>query len=228
VGPEGGAGPVSFLYRDEDEGTVYAAHEGGSLSASTDGGAIWGAAGDLPAPGVVLALARADVPGEYFALVEGSGLYVGKPRRGKWQAIAGGDVRAVASLPGGSWLFVCTSAGVAASEARGTPWRLLLGSPGGGMGIVALPASDPSKTALVVGTHEGIWVSPDAGVTWQMPSLPAPGGVTALARDPERRDRLYAATDTGLLFESGNRGADWQPVNASPVAPVRALYVVRI
>ena len=58
--------------------------------------------------------------------------------------------------------------------------------------------------------------------------LPGAGAITSIARDPERRDRLYAATGTGLLFESGNRGVHWQPVNAAPVAPVRSLYVVRI
>lgn len=230
VGPAAGAadGPVSLLYHDEDENILYAAHAGRSLSASADGGATWDDAGALPAGGAALALMRADVPGEFFVLVEGAGLYVGNPRRAAWQAIAGGDVRAVASLPGGSWLFVCTSAGVAASEGRGTPWRLLQGSPGGGEAIVAVLGSDPAKTALVVGTPQGVWASPDAGAAWQMPATPATSGVMALARDPERRDRLYAATDTGLLFESGNRGVDWQAVNASPVASVRALYVVRI
>jgi photosystem II stability/assembly factor-like uncharacterized protein len=200
----------------------------GALFASTDGGSTWEEAGAVPASGALLALARADLPGEFFVLVAGSGLYVGNPRHGTWQGVTGGDVHAVASLPGGSWLFVCTGAGVAASEARGTPWMLLQGSPPGGRTIAAVPGSDPTKTALVVGTPGGLWTSPDSGATWRKPDMPAPGGVTAIARDPERRDRLYAATDTGLLFESGNRGVEWSAVNAAPVAPVRSLYVVRI
>ena len=54
------------------------------------------------------------------------------------------------------------------------------------------------------------------------------GGVTALARDPERRDRLYAATATGYLYESGNRGQTWQPINERPTGPVNSLYVIRL
>ena len=52
--------------------------------------------------------------------------------------------------------------------------------------------------------------------------------MTALARDPERRDRLYAATETGYLFESGNRGRTWEAINAEPVGPVASIYVIRI
>ena len=228
VGPDREDGPVVLLYHAEDEDALYAAHSDGSLFASTDGGSTWDEVGAVPASGALLSLSRADLPGEFFVLVDGSGLYVGNPRQGSWQGITGADVHACASLPGGRSLFVCTGPGVAASEARGTPWRLLHGSPAGGMDIAAIPGNDPSKTALVVGTGDGIWTSPDAGATWRKPELPGAGGVTAIALDPERSNRLYASTDTGLLFESGNRGAEWQAVNTTPVAPVRALYVVRI
>ena len=228
VGPAAEDGQMSLLYHDEAEGVLYAVRSDGALFASTDGGTTWEEAGAVPASGALLALARADLPGEFFVLVEGSGLYVGNPRHGTWQGITGGDVHAVASLSDGTWLFVCTGAGVAASEARGTPWMLLQGSPPGGKTIAAVPGSDPTKTALVVGTPDGLWTSPDSGATWRKPDMPAPGGISAVARDPERRDRLYAATGTGLLFESGNRGAEWSDVNAAPVAPVRSLYVVRI
>ncbi|HVG01047.1 MAG TPA: hypothetical protein VND68_14500, partial [Chloroflexia bacterium] len=64
--------------------------------------------------------------------------------------------------------------------------------------------------------------------TWQTVELPHEGAITALARDPERRDRVYAATSTGYLLESGNRGQSWQPVNSSPTGLVSALFVVRI
>jgi hypothetical protein len=228
VGPEGVTSPATLLCHDEESGALYAAHEGGALSVSSDGGATWEVVGDLPARGAVLALTRADQPGEFFALIEGSGLYVGNPRHGAWQGITGGDVHAVGTLQPGTWLFVCTTAGVAASEARGTPWRLLQGSPSGGKAIAAVPGSDPAKTALVVGTEDGLWASPDAGATWHRPDMPAPGAITAIVRDPERRDRMYTATETGLLFESGNRGVEWTVINAAPVAPVRSLFVLRI
>ena len=57
--------------------------------------------------------------------------------------------------------------------------------------------------------------------------LPQPGGVTVLVRDPERRDRLYAATATGHIFESGNRGLGWQSVSAGPAGQINYLYIIR-
>jgi photosystem II stability/assembly factor-like uncharacterized protein len=94
--------------------------------------------------------------------------------------------------------------------------------------LVAIPGATGVPPALVVGTKDGLQGSPDGGVTWHSPELPHGGGVTALARDPERRDRLYAATSTGYLYESGNRGQSWQSINAQPVAPVRCICVIRI
>jgi photosystem II stability/assembly factor-like uncharacterized protein len=92
---------------------------------------------------------------------------------------------------------------------------------------VAVPGSAARPPALLVGTHSGLSVSPDTNA-WQTADLPHEGAVTALVRDPERRDRVYVATSTGYLLESGNRGQSWQPVNAAPVESIRALFVVRI
>jgi photosystem II stability/assembly factor-like uncharacterized protein len=94
--------------------------------------------------------------------------------------------------------------------------------------MLAIPGAEGKPPALVVGTVSGLAVSPDGGASWQVVELPQQGGVVALARDPERRDRIYAATDTGYVFESGNRGQAWQQVNTAPVPPVSYLYVVRI
>ncbi|HYO50843.1 MAG TPA: hypothetical protein VEW94_13410 [Chloroflexia bacterium] len=94
--------------------------------------------------------------------------------------------------------------------------------------MLAVPGAEGKPPALVVGTASGLAVSPDGGASWQVIEMPQQGGVVALARDPERRDRIYAATDTGYVFESGNRGQAWQQVNATPLPPVSYLYVVRI
>jgi photosystem II stability/assembly factor-like uncharacterized protein len=80
----------------------------------------------------------------------------------------------------------------------------------------------------VVGTVSGLFVSADGGVVWQAAGLPQPGGITAMARDPERRDRLYAATSTGYLYESGNRGHTWQPINEQPTSLISSLFVIRL
>ena len=100
--------------------------------------------------------------------------------------------------------------------------------PPGTIAYLFIPGSDKTPAAVIAGTPEGIQVGDDAGGTWTRPALPHEGSVTALARDPERRDRIYAATSTGYLFESGNRGRTWQAINHEAVAPVGALYVMRI
>jgi photosystem II stability/assembly factor-like uncharacterized protein len=100
--------------------------------------------------------------------------------------------------------------------------------PPGTLVSVEIPGAVGTPPALVAGTPDGLQVSPDGGDTWEEPDLPRAGSITALERDPERRDRLYAATSTGYLFESGNRGQSWQAINREPVAQVRALFVLRI
>jgi len=100
--------------------------------------------------------------------------------------------------------------------------------PPGSIVSVSIPGSGETPGTLVAGTPEGIQLSDDSGITWTRPPLPSAGSVTALARDPERRDRLYAATSTGFLFESGNRGRRWEAINHEAIAPVVALYILRI
>jgi hypothetical protein len=102
------------------------------------------------------------------------------------------------------------------------------GSPQGGQALAVIPGATAGQPALVIGTGDGIAVSTDGGTSWHISELPHKGGVTAFARDPERRDRLYAALGTGYLVESGNRGSTWQPINPSALGPVGALFIVRI
>jgi photosystem II stability/assembly factor-like uncharacterized protein len=100
--------------------------------------------------------------------------------------------------------------------------------PPGTLVSVEIPGGTGMPSALVAGTAAGLEVSPNGGGTWTRAALPYEGSITALERDPERRDRLYAATSTGYLFESGHRGQSWEAINDEPAGPVRALFVLRI
>jgi photosystem II stability/assembly factor-like uncharacterized protein len=91
-----------------------------------------------------------------------------------------------------------------------------------------LPGPAGKPPAVIKGTQSGLDVSADGGETWGSVDLPVPGGVAALVRDPERRDRLYAATETGYLLESGDRARTWQVINASPMPAASYLYAIRI
>jgi len=106
------------------------------------------------------------------------------------------------------------------------PYEALL--PAGTIASVEIPGPGGKPATLVAGTANGLQVSADGGTTWTQVALPYEGSVTALVRDPERRDRLYAATETGYLFESGNRGRAWEAINDEPVGEVAAIYVLRI
>jgi photosystem II stability/assembly factor-like uncharacterized protein len=99
--------------------------------------------------------------------------------------------------------------------------------PAGTLALVEIPGAGGLAT-LMVGTSDGLHVSQDGGSTWSEAALPREAEVTALARDPERRDRLYAATAPGYLFESGNRGRNWDAINDEAVGSVGAMCVLRI
>lgn len=93
---------------------------------------------------------------------------------------------------------------------------------------LVLPGPAGKPPALIRGTQSGLDVSADGGETWGSVDLPVPGGVVALARDPERRDRLYAATESGFLLESGDRARTWHVINASPLPSASYLFAIRI
>jgi photosystem II stability/assembly factor-like uncharacterized protein len=112
------------------------------------------------------------------------------------------------------------------SEDAGGTWTQVTDSPAGVAALQVVPGAVGKPPALVVGTSEGLKVSPDGGESWHSGGIDQ--SVTCFARDPERRDRLYASTAEGLIFESGNRGQAWTQVNATPLSPVTSLFVVRI
>lgn len=93
---------------------------------------------------------------------------------------------------------------------------------------LVLPGPAGKPPALIRGTQSGLDVSADGGETWVSVDLPVPGGVAALARDPERRDRLYAATEGGYLLESGDRARTWHVINASQLPRAGYLFAIRI
>lgn len=80
---------------------------------------------------------------------------------------------------------------------------------------------DPTQPKLVyAATDTGVYRSEDAGWTWAAASqgLP-PRAILSLAIDPRRTDRLFAATETGEIYRTGDRGGSWELVGSqSPSA----------
>lgn len=227
--PVPGISSVASIFESGDPPVPHILMQDGTLACSRDGGATWEA---LPfAPGFVQVSpgARAVPAGEYLYLPGTSdgtpALWRGNLIRGGWSGIELEGVTALARDPDKGGLYACTALGVYASA--DSTWSLLPGSPRDGKAITAIPGPAAKPPTLLVGTPTGLSTSPDTNA-WQTVALPREGSVTSIARDPERRDRLYAATDTGYLLESGNRGQSWQPVNTTPLEGITFLFVVRI
>ncbi len=213
--------PAVALFAGELDRKIYATLEGGDLLCSTDGGSSWRGLAHLP--GDATGLIKA---GEVFYLTAGGFLYSGEPDGGKWHLLTEDAITAVGYDEGTGRLYAASLEGIIKSEDAGKTWTLLTGAPSGVTALQVVPGAVGKPPALVVGTPGRLVVSPDGGESWH--SWDIEQSATSFARDPERRDRLYAGTREGYIFESGNRGQAWTQVNAMPLSPVTSLFVVRI
>lgn len=199
------------------------------LAISDDEGATWRAISLPAASGSVRAVvAGPQGEGVVYLLASSGGtgaLLAGNPSGGVWRTLLTGATAVYLDQANGN-LFATTAQGVLVLVKGSTDWSPMLGSPQDGREIVAIPGPAGKPTSLVVGASSGLWVCP-SGDAWRSVNQGTPGGVAALARDPERRDRLYAAVDGGYLYESGNRGESWQALNAEHLPAVSYIYVVR-
>lgn len=227
--PVPGMASVASIFGIGDPPVPHILLSDGNFARSTDGGATWETLPPLPEdiqvpPGAQVVSASDTV---YLAGSRGGANVIvrGNLDTGDWMVLELDGVLAVAQDNDKGGLYACTPLGVYASA--GSSWALLTGSPSDGTSLAVIPGPTARPPALLVGTLGGLSLSPNSN-TWQTVELPREGAVTAFARDPERRDRIYAATSTGYLLESGNRGQAWQAINSTPIASPTYLIVVRI
>lgn len=118
--------------------------------------------------------------------------------------------------------------GFVASMDGGRTWEML--SPGTG-GPVDFHQMDVSKAdpSVIYGVHGGIQVSRDGGRSWSLVG-PAPQGLIDIAASSTDPERIYAATQEGLIV-SEDGGRNWQqahllrrPVSMIEVAPDGSIY----
>jgi photosystem II stability/assembly factor-like uncharacterized protein len=137
-----------------------------------------------------------------------------------WTRLGGPPAGSVAALAAVQTdvltVFAGTQVGVFRLEggAEGEPhaWERLPGAPLGVLALAAAPdfAGEPT---LIAGTHTGIFVSRDAGETWQASELPiSHPTVIALSFSPNYLvdGVVLAGTMEDGVFFSNSRGARWQ------------------
>jgi photosystem II stability/assembly factor-like uncharacterized protein len=228
------ARPVALCPASDNEPptTFYAIHTNGGITRTTDGGNTWNPLPELPLEVKQASLVSWRADGSMLLMErssDGTGaLLYGKPEEGTWQTLLSGRLSSAAYAGPEGGIFATGKDGVQHSSDDGASWKVLPGGPREDSVMAAIPGAAGKPPALLVGTTIGIAVSQDGGESWHDATLPEAGRVVALARDPERRDRVYAALASGYLYESGNRGQSWEPINTQPLPGILTLYVIRI
>ena len=139
----------------------------------------------------------------------------------------GGSVQTLTVDPGDARVLYATlgAQGAFQSVDGGATWVPL--HAGVAEGNVAV---DPSRHGTLYLASGGVQKSTDGGVHWTDLGLKA-YGIIAVAVDPARPSRLYAASSVNGVFRSADGGASWQlarqPLPAGSASHVTALAVPR-
>jgi len=191
-----------------------------SLTASPDGNAVvFGASDDAILKSVDAGKTWSQLPTPRIM-----------PRKGQPLASAGRNrihaLRAVSldSDKGKLALFAGTDAGLFRSSNQGTTWEQVKAAGLTGIPVQALYAPLNGVSHLAVRTSSGLFVSVDAGRTWQPAMLPDNSYyLYDLALPASREVAILAATSRGLL-RSTDEGAHWQLVTEGvPAATVDSV-----
>src|SRR5437762_554717 len=161
-------------------------------------------------------------------------------------SVAGGRVPAVVGAPGDRNLYYVGSAagGVWKTIDGGDSWEAVFKEqPTASIGAIALAPSNPN--VVWVGTGEGnprndvvdgggVFMSPDAGNTWQLMGLRDVGQITQIVIDPSNPDvvwvsllsHVYALVETkqGMLWDSKDQGDHWTKVSDFHGLSARPFY----
>jgi len=195
---------------------VFAASEDAVLK-STDGGRIWTPLTE-PRPMVVIHT-RPRPHGEHARPEHASVEHVRSAARIRIHAL-----RAVQVEKGQDVLFAGTEAGLFRSANSGTTWEQVKVEGITGVPVLAIYAPSRGASRLALQTGSQLFISDDAGHTWQAASVPAGYYLYDVALPVQHEVAILAATSRGIL-QSMDEGAHWKLVRegvpASTVDSVR-------
>jgi photosystem II stability/assembly factor-like uncharacterized protein len=150
-------------------------------------------------------------PKTLYAAVAGQGLYRSR-NGGRSFSLAsrqvGGNVMALAMLPGGRIFAGDMQRGLLESRDDGASWKQTLRAQL--MGLAVNP-SDPNR---LLATGAGIALSTDGGRSWRS-VLKLPSGAGPVAWSTSDPKLGYAVGFNRTLYRSVNGGTSWQPVEGS-------------
>jgi len=201
------ADAMSLASSPQNAATLYAAGHN-VFQVSRDGGATWQAVQhNLPGTDIHAFAQDPSEPKRLYAFVVGAGLLASQDGGTRWDPVPtqppGGSPQALASS--GADLYAPTSSGLAVSRNQGATWDQLA-TPPGGIGSLAIPASDP--LTMYAGTPAGLARSVDGGQTW---TIAGPAGIPVLALAAASSDplRVVFVAAGGDVYRSDDGGASW-------------------
>ncbi|MDQ2981054.1 MAG: YCF48-related protein [Actinomycetota bacterium] len=180
---------------------------------SSDGGSAWSDVRPSGLPGLDIHGFAVDPgnPKTLYAAVAGQGLYRSRDGGESFSLVSrqvGGNVMALAVLPGGRILAGDMQRGLVESPDGGASWKQRLRAQ-----LIGL-AVNPSDPKRILATGAGIALSTNGGRTWRsvLDLTDGAGPVAWSTSDPKL---AYAVGFNRNLYRSTDRGASWQPVEGS-------------
>lgn len=175
------------------------------LKRSDDGGESWTDVrpAGLPSGDVHAFAADPSDSRTLYATVAQAGLYRSTDGGATFalrSAVVGGDVMALAALPGGGLLAGDTGRGLVSSRDGGRSWRLQLEAQ-----VVSF-AVDPARPQRVLASGPGVALSTDGGRSWRPVLQVERMGPVAWAGS----GRAYAISADRRLYRSDDGGETWE------------------
>ncbi len=249
--------PIDFQVDPRDPNRIFANNYGGGNFLSSDGGRTWTVASqgytgaqvrdvavDPTGPGRVFAAARSGL----FLSNDGGGGWTGMsypPASSlEWYVVAVDVTDPQHVLAANNW-----NGAILQSHDGGYTWRPVSRRPAEehspelaeGMSWRAIAFAPSEPTTVYAGTSAfysagtfddrmpagGIYVSHDAGITWNEANdaISRDANVTALAIDPDDPQVVYAATGNHGLLKSSDGGGSWAAINQGLPGSPSALAV---
>ena len=224
VPASGGGAPSKRLTKnstaDDPSDPVYVT-DGGKLATSGDGGRTWAS---IPTPSPVTSVVAAS--GHLFTS-SAADLYRSDDGGRTWNRIdlpgGGGPIRDLTAI---SATMLAAAAGPHIwISFDGVRWKTASPIPGD---PEVLDLAGNAAGLLLAATTAGLAQSRDFGVTWEFAQGSLRGNtVDAVVRHPAREDVYYAAV-YGLIYETSDSGASWQPMGSQSLelGPITQLMVV--